>query len=76
MLYLPAGKTDIMALHKHNLNVIAVRSQIIGEQPRMMFLHYYSSGPAMTLAQGFRAALDELGKHGKTLNIKSMKMER
>jgi hypothetical protein len=30
----------------------------------MVFLHYYGTGPAERLAQGFRAALDELGKHG------------
>ena len=42
----------------------------------MIFLHYYGSGPATTLVQGFRAALDELGKHGKTLNMKPMKMNR
>lgn len=29
----------------------------------MIFLHYYGRGPATTLAQGFRAALDELGRH-------------
>jgi len=27
-----------------------------------MFLHYYGRGPATTLAQGFRVALNELGK--------------
>ncbi len=72
----PEVNPVIMALHKHNLDVVAVHNHMIGEQPRMMFLHYYGSGPAMTLAQGFRAALDELGKHGKTLNMKPMKMER
>jgi len=65
----------IKTLHQHGLNVVAVHNHMIGEQPRMMFLHYYGSGPALSLAQGFRAALDELGKHGKTLNMKAMHME-
>jgi hypothetical protein len=66
----------IKTLHQHALNVVAVHNHMIGEQPHMMFLHYYGSGPALTLAQGFRAALDELGKHGKTLNMRAMNMGR
>jgi hypothetical protein len=53
----------IKALRAHDLEVVAVHHHMLGEQPRMVFLHYYGQGPATTLAQGFRAALDELGKH-------------
>ena len=48
---------------------MSVNNHMVGEQPRMVFLHYYGSGPALTLAQGFRAAVDELGKHGKTMTM-------
>jgi len=52
----------VRALRANNLEVVAVHNHMIGEEPRMMFLHYLGRGPALTLAQGFRAALDQLGK--------------
>jgi hypothetical protein len=33
-----------------------------GSNPMIYFLHYWGKGPAATLAGGFRAALDQLGK--------------
>ena len=45
---------------------------MLGEQPRMTFLHYYGRGPATTLARGFRAALGELGRHGSPMNRMKM----
>ncbi len=55
----------IKALRQNNLEVVALHHHMLGDTPRMVFLHYYGRGPATTLAQGFRAALDQLGK-GKT----------
>jgi uncharacterized protein DUF1259 len=55
----------IRALRKHNLEVVAVHQHMLEEQPRIIFLHYYGRGPALTLAEGFRAALDQLGGKGK-----------
>jgi hypothetical protein len=52
----------IKALRQNNLEVVALHHHMIGDNPRMVFLHYYGRGPATTLAQGFRAALDQLGK--------------
>jgi hypothetical protein len=52
----------IRALRAANIEVVAVHNHMIGEQPRMMFLHYLGRGPASTLAQGFRSALNVLGK--------------
>lgn len=52
----------IKALRAHNLEVVAVHNHMLFDQPRMVFLHYYGRGPAPQLAQGFRAALDQLGK--------------
>ncbi|HEX2986985.1 MAG TPA: DUF1259 domain-containing protein, partial [Chloroflexota bacterium] len=43
-----------------------------GEQPRIIFLHYYGTGRADALARGFRAALDQLGKHGRTMPSRGM----
>jgi hypothetical protein len=58
----------IKVLRQHNLEVVAVHNHMLGDDPHMLFLHYFGQGPATTLAQGFRAALNELGKHGKGLN--------
>ena len=52
----------IKALRQHNLEVVAVHSHMLGDDPHMIFLHYYGRGNAATLAQGFRAAIDVLGK--------------
>ncbi len=52
----------IKALRSRDIEVVAVHNHMIGEQPRIMFLHYLGRGQASTLATGFRAALDVLGK--------------
>jgi hypothetical protein len=52
----------IKVLRQNNLEVVALHHHMLGEEPRIIFLHYYGRGPATTLAQGFRAALDQLGK--------------
>lgn len=51
----------IMALRKGGMEVVAVHNHMIGESPRIMFLHYYGRGPALQMATAFRAALDVLG---------------
>ena len=61
----------IKALRAHNLEVVAVHNHMLGDTPRMMFLHYYGRGPAAQLATGFRAALDQLGK-GKPKGMEGM----
>jgi hypothetical protein len=60
----PEVNPVIRALRAHQLNVVACHHHMIGERPRIIFLHYYGTGRATDLAQGFRAALDELGRHG------------
>lgn len=58
----------IASLRKNNLEVVALHHHMLGDDPQIIFLHYYGRGPATTLAQGFRAALDQLGQHGKTMH--------
>ncbi len=65
----PEVNPVIRALRRNNLEVVAVHNHMIGEQPRIMFLHYYGRGAASTLAQGFRAALNELGKHKSMMGM-------
>jgi hypothetical protein len=37
---------------------------MLGDEPRMIFLHYLGTGSALKLAEAFKAALDLLGKTG------------
>lgn len=64
--------TVIKTLRAHNLEVVAVHNHMLGDDPHMIFLHYYGRGKATDLAQGFRAALDVLGK--KPDSMGGMKM--
>jgi hypothetical protein len=57
----------IGALRKNNLEVVALHHHMLGDDPHMIFLHFYGQGPATMLARGFRLALDELGKKSKTM---------
>jgi hypothetical protein len=50
-------------LRKNGLDVVAIHHHMTGTEPMIIFLHYWGVGPAEKLAAGFRAALDELGKH-------------
>lgn len=58
----PEVNAVIKALRRNNLEVVALHNHMLGDEPRIIFLHYYGRGSADKLAQGFRAALNELGK--------------
>jgi len=58
----PEVNSVIRALRQNDLEVVAVHHHMLGDTPKIIFLHYYGRGPAAKLATGFRAALDELGK--------------
>ena len=49
----------IRALTSHGIAVTAVHSHMIGEEPRLFFMHFWANDDAATLAKGLRAALDE-----------------
>lgn len=65
----PEVNPVIRALRKNGLEVVALHHHMLGDDPRIIFLHYYGVGAAEKLAVGFRAALDELGKHGKGMKM-------
>jgi hypothetical protein len=48
----------LKALRKAGIEVVAIHSHMSGEEPRILFLHYWGVGPAAGLAQGLRSALD------------------
>jgi hypothetical protein len=52
----------LKALRKNGLDVVAIHHHMTGTDPMIIFLHYWGEGPAVKLASGFRAALEELGK--------------
>jgi hypothetical protein len=58
----PEVNSVIRALRSNNLEVVALHHHMLGDAPKIIFLHYYGRGEATKLAAGFRAALNELGK--------------
>ncbi len=48
----------LKALRAAGIDIVAIHQHMIGEEPRVMFLHYWGVGPAQNLARGLRAALD------------------
>ncbi len=52
----------LKALRSNGLNVVAIHNHMTSGQPNIFFLHYWGTGPAEKLADGFKAALNELGK--------------
>jgi hypothetical protein len=60
----------LKALRSHGLNVVAIHHHMTGVTPMLVFLHYFGRGPAPTLAEGVRAAVDVLG-HGAPVHSAS-----
>ncbi len=48
----------LKALRGAGIDVVAIHQHMTGEQPRILFLHYWGVGPARDLARGLRSALD------------------
>jgi Domain of Unknown Function (DUF1259) len=48
----------LKALRKAGIDVVAIHNHMTGEEPRILFLHYWGVGLARGLAQGLRSALD------------------
>lgn len=46
------------ALRKAGIQVVAIHQHMVGESPRMMFLHYWGVGRAADLARGLKSALE------------------
>jgi hypothetical protein len=52
----------LKALRAANIDVVAIHQHMIGEQPRVMFLHYWGVGATTDLANGLKAALAKTAK--------------
>jgi hypothetical protein len=55
----------IKALRANGIEVTALHSHMLDEQPRLFFMHFWAVDDALKLARGLRAALD------KTASVKS-----
>lgn len=53
----------LKVLRKNGLDVVAIHHHMTADRPMIIFLHDWGTGPAETLAAGFKAAVNALGKH-------------
>ena len=49
----------IQALRTNGIEVTALHSHMLNEQPRLFFMHFWANDDALKLAKGIRAALDK-----------------
>lgn len=50
----------ISALEEHHIQITALHSHMLTEQPRLFFMHFWAVGSAESVAQGIKAALDRI----------------
>ena len=48
------------ALRENGIEVTAVHSHMLTENPRLFFMHFWANDDALRLARGLRAALDKV----------------
>jgi uncharacterized protein DUF1259 len=48
----------LKALRSAGIDVVAIHQHMAGEEPRLLFLHYWGIGSTQDLARGLRSALD------------------
>ena len=59
-------QTVLKTMRKDGINIVAIHQHMAGEEPHILFLHYWANGDASKLAQAFKRALDaqaEVVKH-------------
>jgi len=49
----------IQSLRGNGINVTAIHSHMLDEEPRLFFMHFWANDDAVKLAKGLRAALDK-----------------
>jgi hypothetical protein len=55
-------KLVVQALRSNGIEVTAIHSHMLTEQPRLIFLHFWANDDAVKLANGLRAALDKTAR--------------
>jgi hypothetical protein len=51
-------QTVLKTLRDNGINIVAIHQHMLGENPRMLFLHYYGRGKALALAQAVKSAIN------------------
>ncbi|MBX9842063.1 MAG: DUF1259 domain-containing protein [Xanthobacteraceae bacterium] len=54
----------IKALRANGIEITALHSHMLTEQPRLYFMHFWANDDALKLARGLRAALDKTARGG------------
>jgi hypothetical protein len=49
----------LKTLRQNGIEVTALHSHMLDEQPRLYFMHFWANDDAVKLAKGIRAALDK-----------------
>jgi hypothetical protein len=47
----------VRALQSHGFEILAIHNHLVGETPRLLYVHFHGRGDAAALAQGLREAL-------------------
>ena len=55
-------QTVLKGLRRRGINIVAIHNHMAGEEPALVFLHYWGKGRAAELAVALRAVLDEQAK--------------
>lgn len=50
----------ISALEEHHIQVTALHSHMLSEEPRLFFMHFWGYGPAQAVAAGMKAGLNQV----------------
>ncbi|HEV8525283.1 MAG TPA: DUF1259 domain-containing protein [Terriglobales bacterium] len=51
----------IRALHENGIDITALHSHMLDEQPRLFLMHFWANDDLVRLAKGLRAALNKTG---------------
>ncbi|MEI9425012.1 DUF1259 domain-containing protein [Mesorhizobium sp. Cs1299R1N1] len=57
-------KPVLRALRENGIEVTALHSHMLNEQPRLFFMHFWANDDAVKLARGLKAALDKMNLAG------------
>jgi Domain of Unknown Function (DUF1259) len=57
-MFEPELQGVLKALRGAGINIVAIHQHMAGENPRVLFLHFWGVGPADSLAKGIQSALD------------------
>jgi hypothetical protein len=60
----PELQPVLRALRGAGIDIVAIHQHMAGEEPRIVFRHYWAVGRADALARGLRAALDQTRSGG------------